>query len=205
MPGAVSRGRVAGAGRHAPILLLLLALLGTACASDGDDGASPSATAAGSQVVAIVASVDLWAGDPQRVSVGLVTNDNRLVSYGSADFAFSYIGTAEEPAEPQAGPTATATFVPTYGTNGDGGETPTITLPSEARGVYEATDVTFDQAGFWQVTVTADVADVGPQTALATFPVAEEAALPAPGDSALPTENLTVDSKGVPVGAIDSR
>ena len=69
-------------------------------------------------MVAIVASVDLWAGDPQRVSVGLVTNENELVSYGTVDLAFSYIGTAEEPVEPQPGPKATATFIPTYGTDG---------------------------------------------------------------------------------------
>jgi hypothetical protein len=187
-------------------LVLALALLGAACASDGGDAASPSASVPPrAQVVAIVASVDLWAGDPQRVSVGLVTNENELVSYGTVDFAFSYIGTAEEPSEPQPGPTATATFVPTYGTAGEGGDVPAITLPSEARGVYEATGVRFDRAGFWQVTVAADVKDIGPQTALATLPVAEQPALPAPGDAALPTENLTLDSKGVPAAAIDSR
>ncbi|HEU4526836.1 MAG TPA: hypothetical protein VFT80_02770 [Actinomycetota bacterium] len=191
---------------HVVALLLALALLGAACASDEGEPASPSASAPPrAQIVAIVASVDLWAGDPQRVSVGLVTNENELVSYGSVDFAFSYIGTAEEPAEPQPGPAATATFVPTYGTEGKGGDTPAITLPSEARGVYEATDVTFDRAGFWQVTVTADVESVGPQTALATLPVAEEPSLPAPGDPAPPTENLTLGSKGAPAAAIDSR
>ena len=65
-------------------------------------------------MTAIVASVDLYAGAPQRVSVGLVTNDNELVSYGSVDLAFCYIGTASEPVQPEPGPTATATFVPTY-------------------------------------------------------------------------------------------
>lgn len=191
---------------HQVALPLALALLGAACASDDGGPASPSASAPPrAQVVAIVASVDLWAGDPQRVSVGLVTNENELVSYGTVDFAFSYIGTADEPAEPQPGPAATATFVPTYGAEGKAGDTPAITLPSEARGVYEATDVTFERAGFWQVTVTADVEGVGPQTALATLPVAEEPALPAPGDKALPTENLTFDSRGVPAAAIDSR
>ncbi|HEX5950852.1 MAG TPA: hypothetical protein VFZ96_07610 [Actinomycetota bacterium] len=199
---AEGRGRFPG---RALAAVLALAPLVAACASDGGDAASPSASGPPpAQVVAIVASVDLWAGDPQRVSVGLVTNENELVSYGAVDFAFSYIGTAEEPSEPQPGPTATATFVPTYGTQG-GGDVPAITLPSEARGVYEATDVTFDRAGFWQVTVTADVEGIGPQTALATLPVAEEPALPAPGEPALPTENLTLDSKGVPAAAIDSR
>lgn len=190
----------------AVVLSLALALLAGACSSDGEGGdATPTASGARAQVVAIVASVDLWAGDPQRVSVGLVTNGNELVSYGTVDLAFSYIGTSDEPVEPQPGPTATATFIPTYGTGADVGDTPAITLPSEARGVYEATGVTFDRAGFWQVTVSADVNDVGPQTALATLAVADEPALPAPGDPALPTENLTLRSKDVPAFAIDSR
>jgi hypothetical protein len=152
----------------------------------------------------MVASVDLYAGAPQRVAVGLVTNDGELVSFGTADFAFTYIGTAEEPVEPQPGPAATAAFVPTYGSEGSG-DLPRITLPSEGRGVYEASDVVFDRAGFWQVTVTAEVEGVGTQTSLATLAVAEEPALPAPGDPALPTDNLTLDSKGVPEAAIDSR
>lgn len=184
--------------------VIALGVVAAACSSDGGDAASPSASPPRAQVVAVVASVDLSADVPQRVSVGLVTNENELVSYGSVDFAFSYIGTAAEPLEPEPGPTATATFVPTYGTEG-GGDTPAITLPSEARGVYEASDVTFDRAGFWQVTVTADVEGVGPQTALATLAVAEEPALPAPGDPALPTENLTLDTRGAEPTAIDSR
>jgi len=155
-------------------------------------------------VVAIVASVDLYASAPQRVSVGLVTNDNELVSYGTVDFAFSYVGTAEQPQQPEAGPTATATFIPVFGTTGSG-DAPRITLPSQGRGVYEATDVTFDRAGFWQVSVTADVKDAGTQEALATFEVGERPELPAPGDPAIQTENLTLDSKDVPQAAIDSR
>ena len=199
------RDRHAARSRRVLVALVALGALAAACSSDGGGtgNRSPS-TPPRAQVVAIIASVDLYSGAPQRVSVGLVTNDNELVSYGSVDFAFSYIGTAEEPAEPEPGPSATATFVPTYGSEGTG-DAPAITLPSEARGVYEASDVTFDRAGFWQLAVTADVEDLGPQRALATFAVTEEPALPAPGDLALPTENLTLDSKGVPPAAIDSR
>ena len=53
--------------------------------------------------------------------------------------------------------------------------------------------------------VTAQVEGLGEQQALATFAVGEEPALPAPGDPALETENLTLDSEGVPEAAIDSR
>lgn len=186
-------------------LVLGLALAAVACGSGGAGDAEPTSSAPPrAQVTAIVASVDLYAGAPQRVSVGLVTNDNELVSYGSVDLAFSYIGTASEPVQPEAGPTATATFVPTYGSEGTG-DAPTVTLPSESRGVYEASGVTFDRAGFWQVLVTADVEELGSQSSLATLAVAEEPGLPAPGQSAPATENLTADSTGVPEAAIDSR
>ena len=76
--------------------------------------------------------------------------------------------------------------------------------PNDARGVYQA-DVTFDRAGFWQVDVTADVPGMGAQTLSTEFPVSAKPTLPAPGDRALPTENLTMNSKGAPPAAIDSR
>jgi hypothetical protein len=187
----------------------VLLALGLAAACGGGSGGATDPTAPTppdrSEIVAIVASVDLYTGAPQRVTVGLVTNDNRLVSYGTATFAFSYLGTAEQPGEPVPGPSATATFVPAYGSEGEGGEEPRITLPSEARGVYEASGVTFDRAGFWRVDVGVDVQGLGPQRAAATFAVAEEPALPAPGDPAPATENLTLASEGVPEAAIDSR
>lgn len=206
MRGLMTPAPPAATHRLRTVLLpLVLALAAVACgAEEGAGGVTTSPPPGHAQVQAIVASMDHYVGVPQRVAVGLVTNENEMVSYGSIDLAFTYIGTAEEPSEPQPGPTAPATFIPTYGTNGDG-EGPAITLPSEARGVYQATDVSFDRAGFWQVTVTADVIDVGAQQALATFAVGEEPALPAPGDPALETENLTLDSKGVPEAAIDSR
>src|SRR4029450_13245508 len=114
------------------------------------------------------------------------------------------------------GPTATAVFVPTYGMP-DRSSPPVVTQPDEGRGVYEATGVVFDTAGVWGAggvvdtggvwvaEVTADVQGLGRQTAQASFAVQEHPSLPAPGDRAQPTENLTVHSKGVPLAAIDSR
>lgn len=180
---------------------LALSLLAAACTSDEP---APTGPTANSQIVAIPASTDLYAGDPQRVSLGLVLHDGSLVSFGEADVSFSFVGTAAEPSEPQPGPTATATFVPTYGTPERSGG-PAVTSPNEGRGVYEADDVTFDQAGFWTAEVTVDVQGMGTQTAEASLPVYETPQIPAPGDRAQPTENLTLDSKGVPEGAIDSR
>jgi hypothetical protein len=70
--------------------------------------------------------------------------------------------------------------------------------------VYEAEDVRFDSPGIWQVQVTADISGTGTQTVGKAFVVEAQPALPAPGQPALRTENLTIRSKGVPLAAIDS-
>jgi hypothetical protein len=182
-------------------VLLAFGLLTTACSSD--DQPPPTGPTGNSQITAIMASVDLYAGDPQRVAIGLVTPDNHLISFGRVDVSFSMVGSAAQAAEPQPGPTSTAAFVPTYGTPEGAG--PVVTSPNEGRGVYEANDVTFDTAGFWVADVTADVEGMGRQRAQASFAVQEGPQLPAPGDRAMKTENLTVESRGVPKAAIDSR
>lgn len=193
--------------------VLVLGLLAASCSSDGDGPGSTTSTTGPTgataitgpenQMVAVAASVDLYAGAPQRVAFGLVMPDGSLVSFGEADVAFTYLGTAEAPTE-EPGPSATAVFVPTYGTPSDPGGA-RVTSPDEARGVYEATGVVFEAPGFYNATVTADVEGIGPQLSKTTMQVLEEPQLPAPGDDALPTENLTLDSRGVPEAAIDSR
>lgn len=187
-----------------PALALALTVSATAC-SNGDDPAPPTGpTAPASAIVAISASADLYVGDPQRVSFGVVTHEGGFVSFGTAEFDFTFVGTAEGSSEQRPGPSVSATFVPTYGApDRDGG--PRVTTGSEGRGVYQASDVVFDEAGFWTATVTIDVDGLGPQTAEATVTVAEGPGVPGPGDPAFPTETLTVDSEDVPLAAIDSR
>jgi hypothetical protein len=188
--------------RSTAVLLALAGVL-SACTSGGDD--PPPTGATGRQSVnAIMATTDHYVGAPQRIGVGLVEADGTLVSYGSVDFRFSYLGTASAPQQPEPGPSATAVYLPTPGTANTGTE-PTLTQPSEARGIYEAENVTFDRAGFYQVDVTTNVAGLGAVRASTKFGVAAEPELPAPGQPALETENLTIDSKGAPAGAIDSR
>ena len=181
---------------------LALSLLAAACSSDEPE--PPTGPTATSEIVAVPASSDLYAGAPQRVSLGLQLHDGRLVSFGEAEVSFSFVGTAAEPTQAQPGPSATAAFVPTYGTPEEASG-PVATAPNAGRGVYQADDVTFDRAGFWTAEVTVDVEGMGTQTAETTVPVLDEPQIPAPGDRAEPTENLTLDSKGVPEGAIDSR
>ena len=183
---------------------LLGSLLLGACTSGGDPTPQPTSTQQGSQIAVRMATSDHYVGAPQRVSAGLILPDQRLVSFGSVDVTFSYVGTAEESLEPQAGPSAVAVYVPTPGTP-DEPSGPVATLPSEARGVYQAEDVTFDRAGFWQLDVTADVEGLGVQRGKTTFEVREDPAYPAPGEPALATKNLTIESKDAPLAAIDSR
>jgi hypothetical protein len=194
--------------RRGTPLLIALALLASACGSSGGSSTSSAAEgdAAASSFSAQVGSSDLSSGDPQRVEVGIFSSSDangvRLVSFGQVGLAFAFLG-ADGSGTPVSGPHVMADYLGAPGTKTNG-EGPALTSPGTARGVYEA-PVTFDEAGIWQVEVTADVAGVGPQVLTATFPVLSRPLLPAPGDPALPTHNLTLASKGVPRSAIDSR
>ena len=151
-----------------------------------------------------VASSDLAVGATQHFEVGIFSSDGqgvKLLSFGQLSLGFSFLGDGS--GSPQPGPQAVGTYVGAYGTPQDGPE-PTFTDPNDARGIYLA-DVTFDQAGTWQVDATVDIPGEGTQTLSASFVVAQKHSLPAPGDRAQPTENLTMDSTGVPPAAIDSR
>ena len=189
--------------RRLPALLGLFGMLLVACTSSGakEQPTPPPA----SQMAAEVASVDLYTGTPQRVEVGLFLGDGRIVTFGTVSFAFAYTGTAANEVSPQPGPQATAGYIPTPGTPHGAGEPPTLSQPSDARGVYEAEDITFDRPGYWTVTVTADIVGAGRKTASTTFGVGAQPAYPAPGQHALSTQNLTMSSTGVPKAAIDSR
>ena len=185
-------------------VLLLIAVLGAACTSSSDGGGtSATPETAGGALNAEVASSDLVAGDPQRFLLGVFASDGRLLSFGEVGLSFSYLGTQEQPTAPAAGPSVTASFVPTPGTPVEAGSA-RLTPPSQGRGVYQAGEVTFDRAGIWQVGLTAEVANEGARTASASFEVVKEPALPYPGQRALRTENLTIGAKDAPAGAIDS-
>jgi hypothetical protein len=185
-------------------VVVAVALVATACSSGGQPAATTTPPPS-QQLNLEVASTDLYVGAPQRVGVGMFFADERTLSFGTTDLAFAFIGTAQAPVKPKPGPEATASYVPTPETPAGTGQSPAVTSPSQARGIYVAENVMFDRAGFWTVTVTAQVEGRGTLTAMTTFPVTQKPALPAPGQPALPTQNLTMHSKGVPRAAIDSR
>jgi hypothetical protein len=192
--------------RRSLLGLALVVAVAASCTSGGDDPA-PSGSGGPNEVLnAAAATTDLYVGNPQRVGIGLVLNDGRVVSYGSVDMRFSYQGDGSAATTaPTDGPAATAIYVPTPGTP-KGSTTPAITQPSEARGIYEAEGVVFDEPGYWRVDVLADVEGKGAMRASTVVGVTADPALPAPGQPALATENLTLkDHDDAPLGAVDSR
>jgi hypothetical protein len=195
------------ARRYVATTVVVLSLLAGACTGGGDP--DPTGTSGGdaTQLGALSASSDLYAGAPQRVQVGILQQDQdgvHNVTGGSVRFSFSYLGAAgTDP--PVAGPSASANYVSAPGLSGSPTGTPTPTDPTVSRGVYQAEGVTFDQAGMWQVAVSADITGFGSQALTTQFQVTAEPQLLGPGDEAFATKNLTVHSKGADPASIDSR
>ena len=184
--------------RRTLLLSLVLVLTAFSCSAEenGPDGGLDTSYSAQ------MASTWHYAGAPQLVQVGVLASDAdgiRVVTQGTVDIAFAYLGT-DGSGEPEAGPTATAIYLPVPGTDASG-DAPAIV--SGANGVYQAEEVTFDSAGVWRATLSAEIDGVARQLST-EFPVDLESGIPAPGMPAPETETLTVDSKGVEEQSIDS-
>ncbi|HEX2192477.1 MAG TPA: hypothetical protein VHH09_04735 [Acidimicrobiales bacterium] len=192
--------------RARAVLLLAVALLAAACSSSDDDARpSPDPSASQQDLVVQVASYDLAVGPPTRVIAGVLTNDQRLVGYGTVSMRFSYLGTGQPGARPEpSGSPVEASFLPVAGAElpSPAPAEPRLVEGSE-RGLYSAQRA-FDRAGFWQMEVTARVGGKD-RRGTGAFQVLEKHAVPAVGDPALRTENHTVGATDVPKAAIDSR
>lgn len=190
------------------IAVLVAVLFVAACSSGGDEeGSSENSLQERTNdgLNALVASYDLAAGSPQRFLVGLVTNEQQLVSFGEAEFAFFFLGEGEADREPVAGPTATAVWQPIPGQELAAMPTaPTVGDAVDGTGVYAARGVTFDEPGFWQVDVTVEV-DGDTKKAEASFEVFDKREIVGPGDPAPMTINHLPGAADVPVKAVDSR
>ena len=193
-------------------LALALGLALPACGGDGNKetnnaSAESSSTTAGStgpdQVQGSVASYDLAVGPPERFMFGMFNEAKGPIGYGTAAFTFFFLGEKDASGTPQAGPTATGTYLPLPGSPPPPGDTSKpVYLPTDQRGVYAA-DVAFDKPGFWGVSAVVDLA--GRQEVQTPFKVLPEHEVPAVGDPAPATQNLTMSSPGAPPEAIDSR
>ena len=182
-----------------------LALL-AACSSSGKSSSSSSSgNPSKDDLVAQVASFDLTVGPPSRILVGLLTNDQRFVVFGSAQFRFAYLGTKQDAKPGTFGEPVAAQFlaIPGVSLPNPLPTEPQVESGSSARGVYAAS-AGFPQAGYYQVQATAKV--LGKErTATAAFAVNDKHTVPAVGQPAPRTENLTMSSTDAPPAAIDSR
>ena len=82
---------------------LLVAALGAAACGGGGSSGSGGGAAASKGLAAEVASFDLAVGPAARFIVGLLTNDQEFVSYGSVHLRFTYEGRGEKGARSRPG------------------------------------------------------------------------------------------------------
>jgi hypothetical protein len=186
------------------VALATLAVVAAACASDGTSTTTPAATTGvdPATFAAQVPSTDLYVGAGQRVQVGIFASseDQGVLLLTSGSIGLRLSPFEDGPGTAMDGP---ARYVGAPFTGGSPADPLALTPPSEARGVYQLSEVAFDEAGIWQADVSFEL-DGQPIELSTQFEVLDRPHLPAPGDEALRTRNLTIDS-GAPPGAVDSR
>jgi hypothetical protein len=192
--------------RRAIALLAVVALALAAC-SDGDTEAQEpdEPEAASTELRISAASFDLHVGEDQRLLAGIMTMDQGLVAFGEVDIEIGPVG--DDPEQVELTQAATARFLPVPGDEQEGeGTRPSVLVGASGAGVYEAF-VDLDEPGPWAMRVVAEMADGTTRQGTAAFQVGEEPQVPAVGDEAPRTQNLTVDDVGgdvLPV-MVDSR
>lgn len=190
----------------AALVSAALAVLAAACGSaretspaTGGREASPS----GPELSVAVASYDLAVGEDQRFIAGVFTPDRTLIGFGTVEMGFFYLGEKDASGQPEPVAATTAAFLPVPGKEPKASsDTPALLDDPEAAGVYETT-VDLNRPGFWGVAVVAEV-DGERREGAASFQVLPDTQVPAAGDPAPRSHNLTLGS-AVPRAAIDSR
>ena len=206
--------------RSATALAALLAVALAACGGGGGEGdgaegggragpttSDPVSSGRDDEFVAQVASYELVAGQEQRFLAALAGNGTgSVVSFGSVDLEFFYLGTRDRPVDPPRKVSeAEARFFPVAGQKVDPATPgPREARPSEGLGVYAAQGVRFDAPGFWGVRVKATI-DGEEVSANAPFEVVAESQLPFPGQPAPRTQHPLPGAEGVDPESIDSR
>jgi len=190
--------------------VLWLTVAAAACGGSDDDGGTTGAagvqTDSNTPTLTIaVASYDLAAGKDNRFIAGLLTLDNDFVSFGTAQMRFTYLGTGQSTDKPEFYKEETASFLQIPGEGPDTQPGAPATGPASAgRGVYAVDPINFDKPGYYQVDVTVQTTDKGELSGSSAFGVNAKNQVPAPGDKAIASDSLTIDSEGPPA-AIDSR
>jgi hypothetical protein len=188
----------------------------SACTGDdpgeGSADEEPRAAAADAELRVSVASFDLHTGEDQRLLLGVATADQGLLAFGDIEVELGPVG--DDPENVELTQQATASYLPVPGDAPEGGGSqPSVLVGQSGTGVYEAF-VDLDEPGFWAVQVTAELDDGTTRTGTASFPqqqpggIGEEPEVPAVGDEAPLTRNLTVDDVDggdVRAAMVDSR
>lgn len=171
--------------------------------STGTSAATDTSASGPDQVQGSVASYDLAVGPPSRFMFGLFNQAKGPIGYGTAQFSFFFLGENDANGTPQPGPTASATYLPLPGSAPPPGDTSApVYLPTDQRGVYAA-QVAFDRPGFWGLAAVVELD--GRQEVKTAFKVLPEHEVPAVGEAAPATQNLTASTPGAPPEAVDSR
>lgn len=183
---------------------ILLAGILSSCAPT--HGPAPTPSPSGGVIFAQVATYQLVADQPGRLLVALVTGDGRWLSFGSVGVSFSYLEDGDGATSPKVvvGDTS-ARFLPIPGTPEGHGRPPTLTFPTDGRGVYAVEPITFPTAGYWQVLAHGELGDGLSFSAAAAFTVLDTASVVAVGSRAPHSDNAVLGDPGVPAAAIDSR
>lgn len=192
--------------RRATAALSCVLLVLTACTdAGGEDDGEPSgaddepseADVADSELRLSVASFDLHTGEDQRLLLGVTTAQGGLLAFGDIEVELGPAG--EDPKEVELTQRTTASFLPVPGAEPEGdGSAPSVLVGQAGAGVYEAF-VDLDEPGDWAVRITAELADGTIRTGATSLSkqrpngIAEEPRVPAVGDDAPRTRNLTID------------
>lgn len=193
-----------GLVRGPTIFAVGLALVASSCSRAGSSQDPGSADS----LVAAVASYDIVVDRPSRFIVGVYTADQtQILAYSTVTFTFTFLGDGSEtpPAPDKTIGPVTAAFLPIPGQDVDpDAPGPRLVAGSEATGVYGASEVGFDRAGFWEVAIDAEV-DGRAQHTTGAFEVLAKSDLPTVGDQAPSTIQALTGDPDVDPKAIDSR
>jgi hypothetical protein len=210
------RSRRAGRGvlpvAAAVALTAVLAACGPADDPAASDGTTAGGGSAGSEEAApglaiAPASFDLAVGEDRRLLLAVFTDRRERVAGGEVTVRLAHLG--DEPGgEAALGEALTATFLPIPGLDVPSPDVgPAVVGTDVLTGIYRL-DVDLDRAGFWGVSVMADLVDVGPAEGRTVFQVLPEPAAVAVGDAAPPTPNVVrtdVEAGLAAPAALDSR
>jgi hypothetical protein len=188
------------------VVLAALGLAASACSGSqpASDNSSPSPSGNLPVEVALV-NYEVLANTSNRLLVGLILPDNRLVAYGTVQMRFQALDASGQPTG-SVSQVVTGTYLPVPGTGpGDPSANPQAIAPSTVRGVYELEGVRFDGPGRWVVEIAARVQSLGVVQGSATFDVLDAASVPGVGEQAPASDNPVIGDPGVDPAEIDSR